>query len=132
MASNRPLHILVVDNDKDMVKVTTAMLECLGYSTQGETESLKALRTFSDDPRNFDLAIVEPVMPDLMGVELAVRFRRIQRGFPVMLYSEYIDPPLAEAIEAAGLRRATPKPLGLRELGEAIKGAVRPPPIDIL
>ena len=131
MASRRALRILVVDHDKDMMEVTTALLERLGYSTQGETESLKALRAFSDDPRNFDLAIVEPVMPELTGVELAVRFRRIQRGFPVIIYSGSIDPLLAETIEAAGLRQATLKPLGLQELGEAIKGAVHPPPIDI-
>jgi hypothetical protein len=48
-----------------------------------------------------------------------------------MLYSGYIDPPLAETIEAAGLGQAIPKTLELRELGEAIKGAVHPPPIDI-
>jgi CheY-like chemotaxis protein len=58
---------LVVDCDKDMVEITTAMLERLGYSTQGELESLRALRTFSDYPDKFDLAIVEPVMPELMG-----------------------------------------------------------------
>jgi two-component system, cell cycle sensor histidine kinase and response regulator CckA len=133
MASNRAPHILVVDCDKDMVEITTAMLERLGYSTQGEMESAKALRTFSDDPDKFDLAIIEPMVPDgvsgVTGVELAVRFRRIRRGFPVMLYSGYMDSPLAETIEAAGLGRAVPKPLGLRELGEAVKEAVHPPAI---
>lgn len=34
--------------------------------------NLKALRTFSDDPNRFDLVIVDPVMPELNGVELAV------------------------------------------------------------
>lgn len=125
MASGRAPHILVVDCDKDMLESTTAMLERLGYSTRGETQSATALRAFSDDPDRFDLAIVEPVMPELMGVELALRFRRIRRGFPVMLYSGYVDPPLAETIETAGLGRAVPKPLSMRELGEAIREAVQ-------
>ncbi len=117
-------HILVVDNDNDVLAVTTAVLKRLGYSTQGEAMTLTALRTFSDDPDRFDLVIVEPVMPELTGVELAVRVRRIRRGCPVMLYSGYIDSDLAETIKTAGLREAIPKPLGLWELGEAVKEAL--------
>jgi two-component system, cell cycle sensor histidine kinase and response regulator CckA len=130
MASNRAPHILVVDCDKDMVEVTATMLQRLGYSTQAETESLKALRTFSDDPDKFDLAIVEPVMPELTGVELAQRLRRIRRNFPVMLYSAYIDSPLYEAIEAAGLQQVVLKPLGALELAGAVKETVQSTSLD--
>jgi two-component system, cell cycle sensor histidine kinase and response regulator CckA len=130
MASNRAPHILVVDCDAYMVEVTTAMLQRMGYSTQGETESLRALRTFSDDPDKFDLAIVEPVMPDLTGIDLAQRFRRIRRNFPVMLYSGYFESPLHEAIEAAGLQPVVLKPLTSLELGGAVKVAVHAASLD--
>ena len=129
MGSKGRLHVLVVDCDELTAEVTTAMLERLGHTAQAETESLKALRTFSDKPDKFDLAIVEPVMPELMGVDLAVRFRRIRRGFPVMLYSGYIDQPLSETIETAGLREAVSKPLGLQELREAVNATVRRRPL---
>jgi CheY-like chemotaxis protein len=131
MASRQRLRVLVVDFHQDMVTVTTSMLERLGYATQGEEESLKALRAFSDDPGNFDLAIIEPVMPVLMGVELAERFRRIRRDFPVMFYTGFIDPPVAEAIETAGLTPPVFKPMGLQELGDAVDKALHPPRPDI-
>jgi CheY-like chemotaxis protein len=131
MASKRGLRILVVDHDNYMVEATTAMLERLGYSTQGETESLGALKAFSNQSDKFDLVIVDPMMPGLMGTDLAARFRHIRRDFPVMFYSGYLDPPFARAIETAGLGKTVLRPLGLRELGEAVKEAVHPHPADI-
>ena len=116
--------ILVVDNDRLTLEATTAMLEHLGYSTQAEAKSLMALKTFSDNPDEFDLVIVEPTMPQLTGVELATRLRQIRRGCPVMLYTGYIDSPLAGTIEAAGLKQPVFKPLGLQELGQAVRDAL--------
>jgi CheY-like chemotaxis protein len=131
MASRQRLYILVVDLHEDVVRVTTSMLESLGYATRGETESLKALRAFSEDPTDFDLAIIEPTMPELMGVELAVRLRRIRRDFPVMFYTTRVDPSVAEAIETAGLRQPAIKPMGLLELEGAVHEALHPPRLDI-
>jgi len=146
MASGRKFHVLVVDNGEDTVTTTTAMLEQLGYSAQAEMASLAGLRTFSQDPDKFDLAIVEPAMPgqtgpelavigsmrrgspvtpELTGLELAVRFRRIKQGFPILLHTGCIEPPLAEEIKAAGLGEAILKPLGLKELEEAVREGLR-------
>lgn len=58
MASGRKFHILVVDVGEGMAGLTVQVLERLGYSAQGEKDSLAALRTFSQDPDKFDLAII--------------------------------------------------------------------------
>jgi CheY-like chemotaxis protein len=63
------------------------LLEKLGYRVSGHHESLNALRAFSEEPDEFDLAIVDHDMPDITGLELGERFRRIRPGFPVMPYS---------------------------------------------
>ncbi len=127
MAFRRPLHILVVDCDETMVSVVTALLERMGYTTRGETESFKALRTFSDHPENFDLAIIEPLLPELTGTELATRFRRIRRGFPILFYSGYVDASLADTIDDTGLGRIALKPMSAGELRDAVEKAVHPP-----
>jgi DNA-binding response OmpR family regulator len=124
MATGPAFRILVVDHDEDVVKATTSMLERLGYVVQGEQESLKALRAFSEDPGRFDLAIIEPTMPGLMGVDLAANFRHIRRGFPVMLYSGNVTPFLEVKIEAAGLGPPILKPLSLHELKAAVKSTL--------
>ena len=125
MGPRRGCHVLVVGDQEDTVSLTTSMLERLGHSTQGETQSLKALKIFSEKPDRFDFAILDHVMPDLTGLELAERFRRIRRGFPVLLYTGYPDRLSAKTVEAAGIGRVLAKPLTIEELGGALREAVR-------
>jgi CheY-like chemotaxis protein len=142
MISGRKYHVLVVDNSEDVVRTMTAMLERLDYAAEGETDTLAGLRTFSQDPDKFDIAIVEPTMAgqerpelaplgsmrrgapvtnELTGMELARRFRRIREGFPVILYTGYNEPVLAEEIRTAGFAQIIPKPLELKELDKAVR-----------
>ena len=120
------LSILLVDDDEATCTATTSMLEHLGHRVTGETHSLTALRTFSDEPDRFDLAILENAMPGLTGIDLAQRFKRIRPGFPVLLYAGDTDRPSSEQIEAAGIWRVISKPLTAKKLqkviGEAPKG----------
>jgi CheY-like chemotaxis protein len=122
IASQHQKHILFVEDDADTLSATTGMLERLGYSVRAETESLQALRAFSEEPDRFDLALLDHGMADITGLELAQRFRRIRRGFPVVLYTGYFDTPSAEQIEAAGLGgRVLIKPATLQELSNVIQ-----------
>jgi CheY-like chemotaxis protein len=142
MVSGRKFHVLVVDSAEDTVTTTTAMLEQLGYTAEGVVGSLAGLRTFYQDPDRFDIAIVDPgmsghegreagilgsmrrgspVTPELTAAELAVRFRRIKQDFPVILHTGYNKPVLTEETGAAG---AVSKPMGLRELDEAVRNGL--------
>jgi DNA-binding response OmpR family regulator len=127
MASRRELNILLVEPDNDVLAATTMLLERLGYTVHGETKSLAALRTFSDDPDRFDLAIIEPSMPELMGLELAMRFGRIRRGFPILFYAGFLEPDLEQSIRDAGVGWAVLKPLRSQELGEAVREQLHRP-----
>ncbi len=121
MGSEVPLRLLVVDSDELVCAVTTEMLESLGHHADCETDSLSALRVFSDNPDKFDLAIIEPILPDLMGLDLAIRFRHIRPGFPVLFYAGYVDASLSRRIEAESLWQVLFKPLILNQLAAAIK-----------
>jgi two-component system, cell cycle sensor histidine kinase and response regulator CckA len=125
MASGRRPHILYLEDDKDVQSITTGMLEHLGCSVRGETDSLKALRTFSEEPDAFNLAILEALMPQLSGLELAARFRRIRPGFPVLFYTGRVNESWADKIEAAGFGRVVFKPLPMDKLGGAIREALK-------
>jgi CheY-like chemotaxis protein len=117
---------LLVEDDEDTLSATAAMLERLGYSVRAETEGLKALRTFSEEPGLFDLALLDHGVADLTGVELARRMRRIRPGFPVVVYTGYLDTPSAEQLEAAGIGgRVVIKPATLKELADALQEALR-------
>ncbi|MGD0233220.1 MAG: response regulator [Syntrophorhabdales bacterium] len=125
MASARRQYILLVEDDGDTLSATAAMLERLGYSVRAETEGLEALRTFSEEPDLFDLALLDHGMADLAGLELAQRMRRIRPGFPVVVYTGYLDTPSAEQMEAAGIGgRVVIKPATLRELADVLQDAL--------
>ncbi len=125
MVFGERLRILVVEDSEDIFNTTGAMLERLGHSVKGETQSLEALRAFSEAPDRFDLAIFDNVRDGLTGLELAKRFRRIRPGFPVVLYTGYSDRSPAEEIEVAATgRRAVPKPPTSEELSAVIKEAL--------
>ncbi len=124
MASGRRPHILYLEDDKDVHSITTSMLEQLGCSVRGETDSLKALRSFSEEPDAFNLAILETLMPQLSGLELAARFRRIRPGFPVLFYTGRENRSWTRKIEASGFGWVVFKPLPMDKMGVAIREAL--------
>jgi DNA-binding NtrC family response regulator len=121
MHHERQLHVLFVDDDETIVNAATAMLESIGHRAHGYTGSLKALKAFSEDPDDFDLAIVGHDMADMTGLELGERFRRIRPGFPVMLYSGQLDSPTTTTIGAAGLEHVIIEPVTVKKLERVVR-----------
>jgi len=123
-----PLRVLVVDSDEPVCEATTGMLEYLGHRAECQTDGLSALKVFSEHPDQFDLAIIEPMLPDLTGLDLAIRLRRIRPDFPVVFYAGYVDAALSHRIEADRLGRVAFKPFRLNELAAMINDRLPPGP----
>jgi DNA-binding response OmpR family regulator len=124
MHVGRQLHVLFVDDDETIVSASTKMLESLGYKVSAHDESLKALRAFSEEPDEFDLAIIDHDMPDITGLELGERFRRIRPGFPVMLYSGRVDDTTRKTIGTAGIAHVVLEPMTVKKLERAVRAAL--------
>jgi CheY-like chemotaxis protein len=60
MGSQLPLRVLVVDNDESASAATSGSLESLGHRADAETDGPGALRVFSENADEFDLAITGP------------------------------------------------------------------------
>ncbi len=122
MPSSRQRQVLFVEDDEATISVTTTMLERLGFSVRTETESLTALKVFSEEPDQFDLAILDHKIDKVMsGLELAERFRHIRRNFPVLLYTGRYDEIRPEQLKLSGIRLVVPKPATAYELAEALE-----------
>ena len=120
-SSHLPAHVLVVDNDEPACMATAEMLESLGYQADCETDSRSALKVFAENPDRFVLAIIEPVLPHIMGLDLAIRLRHIKPDLPVLFYAGYADQSLSRRIEADGHGQVALKPFRLSELAAAVK-----------
>jgi len=81
--------ILVVDDNEDLLKVTSARLTAFGYRVHCARNGAEAIEIFRSG-QEFELLFSDVVMPNGMnGVELAGEARRLNKGIKILLTSGY-------------------------------------------
>jgi CheY-like chemotaxis protein len=81
--------ILVVEDNEDVGRFTTELLEDLGYRVARAANADEALATLQKDEFAVDLVFSDVVMPGMSGVELATLLRERYPGLPVVLTTGY-------------------------------------------
>ena len=94
-ASKRPqtmkrLRVLVVDDDKAVLKSTVRMLDCLGHATASAESGTEALRVLASN-QEIDLVLADFAMPEMSGGELAKVICAMRPTLPVILITGYSD-----------------------------------------
>ena len=87
-------HILLVDDDSSVLKVTKLMLESLGYNVKAYNSSEDALNMYISDPSSVDLVLTDMTMPGMNGIELAEKILKADKDQKIILISglnEYPD-----------------------------------------
>jgi CheY-like chemotaxis protein len=87
--SGRGHRILVVEDNEDVGKFSTELLQDLGYATRRAENAKQALALIAADELAFDLVFSDVIMPGRNGVELATIIRERYPGLPVVLTSGY-------------------------------------------
>ena len=118
--------VLFVDDDAELTQMAGMMLNQMGYRVTTFTNSVAAFEAFNAEPDRFDLAIVDQIMPHMMGVDLAKRMLQTRPGFPVFLLTGYSEGITPEQARAVGIREFIMKPFTSRELGVLIRKALDP------
>ncbi len=114
-----PPRVLVVDDEINYARVTALALELEGFVVETALDAGTALASLGEE--RFDVAILDLVMPETNGIELA---RIVQRRHPrtlVVLTSAY---PLTERqlLRAdCGAVGFVPKPFDLIELARFLR-----------
>ena len=81
--------VLVVEDNVDVGRFATQILQDLGYETTWATNGREALEHLGADGSGFDAMFSDVVMPGMSGIELAQEVRRRMPGLPVVLTSGY-------------------------------------------
>jgi len=113
--------IMFVDDEDNIVDMTSSMLELLGYKVSWFTEPEAALDAFAKAPLDFDLVITDQTMPKMTGAILAGKLKAIRHDIPVMLCTGYSETVSAVEAKGLGIEGYVMKPLTKRELAEAIR-----------
>ena len=111
--------ILVIDDDDFVSEMTKQVLEKIGYTVIVATNAEAALTVFSDNPQEFDLIMVDHILSDANGVELAGDLLRIRPDIPIVLYTG--GQATFEDVRPKGICAVIPKGLSRRELGERLR-----------
>jgi len=88
--------ILVVDDDENIRKVLTAILEEEGYDVESVDNAKKAIE--KTKKRFYNLALIDVRLPDMEGIELLTRIRETTPRIRKIIITGY--PTLHNAIEA--------------------------------
>ncbi|MFD0935109.1 ATP-binding protein [Methylobacterium trifolii] len=81
--------VLVVEDNVDVGRFATQILEDFGYRTAWATNAEEALRTLGDDGGGFDVVFSDVVMPGMGGIAMAKVLRDRLPDMPVLLASGY-------------------------------------------
>jgi PAS domain S-box-containing protein len=121
VCNTRRLRVLVVDDDKAVLRSTVRMLDFLGYATVSAESGSEALRVLASS-QEIDLVLADFAMPEMSGGELAKAIRATRPTLPVILITGYTD--LGVLKEVNNLRIIL-KPYAEDDLVNAIDAALR-------
>lgn len=113
------VRLMVVEDTEHVRKMLLDILELHGFEIAGEAESGKQAieRVRSHDP---DVVIVDYMMPEMDGLEVARRIRKQRPDQQMILYSAYVDDELERGAQEAGIAVCVPKMAGVEELAREI------------
>jgi signal transduction histidine kinase/ActR/RegA family two-component response regulator len=120
-------HILFVDDEAPILKISTKLLENLGYTVTARTSSVEALELFKSKPDLFDLVITDMTMPNMTGEVLAVEMMKIKPDIPVILCTGYSKKISEDAAIQLGIKALCYKPIVQADLAQTIRSILGTP-----
>jgi PAS domain S-box-containing protein len=125
-ASGRGHRILVVEDNEEVGRFSTELLQDLGYATRRADNAKQALALIAADQWAFDLVFSDVIMPGMNGVELATIIRAQHPHLPVVLTSGYSSVLVENTHHGFELIQ---KPYSVEALSRTLRKAIleRPP-----
>ncbi len=114
-------HILLIDDEDQIINIEQQILERLGYQVTPMTDSEEALEEFAAQPDRFDLVITDMTMPKMTGDQLARRMMEIKPQIPVILCTGYSETISEEKALAMGIDKFVMKPIVKDVLASTIR-----------
>ncbi len=119
-AANRPL-VLVVDDETSVAESTSQALEAVGLRARAVFSASEALAAVASGQT--DVCVLDLVLPDVSGPELAVSLRNAVPGISIIAVSGHEVPEMIRRMAATGMHTFLRKPFAIRDLVRSIADA---------
>ncbi len=122
--------ILIIDDETAVLSLTSRMLTRYGYETITATNAKETLHLFEVWPDlPVDLLMVDIVMPDVNGIELAEKIWELRPDLPELFFSAYSDEEILRPVIARGVPYIA-KPFTSIQLTKKIRDMLDAPKAD--
>jgi DNA-binding NtrC family response regulator len=111
--------VLIVDDDIKLLDIFKNGLKSEGYPCETATSAMSALELMSESL--FDTMIVDIILPDMNGLELTRKVKRLKPDMTVIIITGFIEEFDYEKAIEAGASDFIKKPFTLKELMVRIK-----------
>lgn len=122
--SQTPMRVLIVEDEEDMCWALRTLVEAEGYRPTVARCAQEALGILSDT--SFRLAFVDLKLPDMEGLELVGRLRRLLPSLLCVVVSGYLyddDETVQASLKAGLICGFIGKPFLLSQVREALRPA---------
>ena len=113
-------NILVIDDELILVQTVSAILRKEGYDAVVCTDSLEAIEIYRKSPGDFDLVLLDMIMPGLGGPEVFAELRKINPSVAVLIMSGATANHEVQDLADAGASGFLAKPFHPRDLARAV------------
>jgi CheY-like chemotaxis protein len=118
--------VLLAEDDAPLRKVMAHVLADAGMEVSPVGHGGEAIELVR--ARDFDVALVDVVLPGIGGIELVRRIRELRPALPVLIASGHAGLFREAGLEKLGVRRVLTKPFQLAEMLAAVGEACAPYP----
>jgi DNA-binding NtrC family response regulator len=115
------IRVLVVDDNKDLLGTLCQILKRKGFFVETAADGLSAVDRYLQG--DFNVTLMDIIMPDVSGVEAFRLIREIDPAAPVVLMTGYSDEELVRLAIDEGVRSVLYKPLRIDQMVEVIARA---------
>ena len=115
--------ILLVDDEPDILKILSEILEKSGYKTVPKPDAESALSVIREG-KHIDLVITDLRMPGMGGFELTTILRQISPSLPIIILTGYGSVESYLKSMGSGVFEYINKPIQTRELRHIVKTAL--------
>ena len=116
--------ILVVDDDVELRKALTKVLQLEGYDAVGQPDAASALNYLGSNQKKFDLVITDVSMPGMKGTALLTALKAAFPDLPVIIITAFGDWDMYAVALREGAYEFLNKPLDRAELLDCVRRAL--------
>ena len=118
-------HILVLDDDEDVVEIIEKTLLKFGYQVDVFNNGIDAIESIKKDVNKYDLLLSDLTMPKMDGFSFAEKVNQIKPSLPIIIMTGYSKKTDLDTLNKYKIDKILSKPISLDQLMSSIREVLK-------